>query len=101
MDLSAIREDIDMAARSPEMAKHVALDHGPELIAEIEMLRGERKGLSARLRTAKKDRDRLQARIAAVQALADDLGHGCISCSSATGGDHLADALRDALWGES
>lgn len=36
MDLNAIREDIEMAKRSPEMARHVALDHGPELIAAIE-----------------------------------------------------------------
>ena len=40
-DLDAIAEDIEMAARSPEMARHVALDHGPELIAELKGLRAE------------------------------------------------------------
>ncbi|UAW08563.1 hypothetical protein SEA_MADMEN_86 [Mycobacterium phage MadMen] len=39
LDLDAIRDDIQMAARSPEMARHVALDHGPELVAEVERLR--------------------------------------------------------------
>ncbi|ART68177.1 hypothetical protein BTO20_05880 [Mycobacterium dioxanotrophicus] len=34
-----------MAARSPEMARHVALDHGPELVAEVEKLRGACKTL--------------------------------------------------------
>jgi hypothetical protein len=38
IDLDAIRDDIEMAARSPEMARHVALDHGPELVAEVERL---------------------------------------------------------------
>ena len=41
MNLDAIRDDIEMAARSPEMARHVALDHGPELLAEVERLRME------------------------------------------------------------
>lgn len=40
-DLLAITEDIEMARRSAEMARHVALDHGPELIAEIKALRAE------------------------------------------------------------
>lgn len=40
-DLDAIAEDIAMAERSAEMARHVALDHGPELIAEIKGLRAE------------------------------------------------------------
>lgn len=39
IDLDAIRADIEMAVRSPEMARHVALDHGPELVAEVEHLR--------------------------------------------------------------
>lgn len=38
-DLDAITEDIAMAQRSAEMSRHVALDHGPELIAEIRQLR--------------------------------------------------------------
>lgn len=38
-DLDAIREDVAMAARSAEMARHVALDHTPELLAEVERLR--------------------------------------------------------------
>lgn len=42
IDLEAIREDIALAARSSEMARHVALDHGPELIAEVERLRQQR-----------------------------------------------------------
>ena len=37
-DLDAIAEDIQMAERSAEMARHVALDHAPELIAEIRRL---------------------------------------------------------------
>lgn len=41
VDLNAIAEDIRMAERSAEMARHVALDHGPELIAEIKGLRAE------------------------------------------------------------
>jgi hypothetical protein len=40
-DLDAIAEDIQMAERSAEMARHVALDHAPELIAEIKGLRAE------------------------------------------------------------
>lgn len=39
--LAAINTDIDMARRSPEMAMHVALDHGPQLVAEVERLREE------------------------------------------------------------
>ena len=39
--LAAINADIDMARRSPEMALHVALDHGPQLVAEVERLREE------------------------------------------------------------
>lgn len=31
-DLDAIREDVALAARSAEMARHVALDHAPELL---------------------------------------------------------------------
>mgnify|MGYP000633838069 CR=1 FL=1 len=38
-ELAAIKADIDMARRSPEMAMHVALDHGPQLVAEVERLR--------------------------------------------------------------
>ncbi|TWS25585.1 hypothetical protein FK530_22975 [Tsukamurella conjunctivitidis] len=38
-DLDAIREDVAMAARSAEMARHVALDHAPELLDEVERLR--------------------------------------------------------------
>lgn len=41
LDLDAIREDIEAAERSPEMAKHVALDHGPELLEELDDLRAE------------------------------------------------------------
>jgi hypothetical protein len=40
-DLDAIAEDIAMAKRSAEIARHVALDHGPELISEIKGLRAE------------------------------------------------------------
>lgn len=40
-DLDAIREDVAMAARSAEMARHVALDHTPELLDEMERLRAE------------------------------------------------------------
>lgn len=39
LDIDAISEDIEMAQRSGEMARHVALDHGPELVAEIKRLR--------------------------------------------------------------
>lgn len=39
IDIDAIREDIECAKRSSEMARHVALDHGPELLDEIEKLR--------------------------------------------------------------
>lgn len=38
IDLDAIRGDIEMATRSAEMARHVALDHVPELLTEIERL---------------------------------------------------------------
>lgn len=38
-DLDAIREDVAMAVRSAEMARHVALDHAPELLYEVERLR--------------------------------------------------------------
>ena len=38
VDLDAIRGDIEMATRSAEMARHVALDHAPELLTEIERL---------------------------------------------------------------
>ncbi|AIM51036.1 hypothetical protein SEA_MODRAGONS_92 [Mycobacterium phage Modragons] len=38
LDLDAITEDIGMAERSAEMARHVALDHAPQLIAEIRKL---------------------------------------------------------------
>lgn len=41
-DLDAIREDVALAARSAEMARHVALDHAPELLDEVERLRAER-----------------------------------------------------------
>lgn len=41
-DLDAIREDVALAARSVEMARHVALDHAPELLDEVERLRAER-----------------------------------------------------------
>lgn len=36
--LDAIDEDIGMAARSAEIARHVALDHAPQLVAEIRRL---------------------------------------------------------------
>lgn len=39
LDVDAIADDIEMARRSTEMARHVALDHGPELISEIKRLR--------------------------------------------------------------
>lgn len=42
LDLPAILADIEMARRSPEMAKHVALDHAPELVTEICRLRQPR-----------------------------------------------------------
>lgn len=38
LDLDAISEDVTMAARSPEMARHVALDHAPQLIARVREL---------------------------------------------------------------
>lgn len=42
-----------------------------------------------------------EARLAKVQALRDDLDRrGCLSCSSMTGGDALADYLREALGGD-
>lgn len=41
LNLDAIRDDIEMAARPPEMARHVALDHGPELLAEAARMRLE------------------------------------------------------------
>lgn len=33
--LDAIGDDIRMAERSPEIARHVALDHGPEMLAAL------------------------------------------------------------------
>lgn len=47
-DLDAIREDVAMAARSAEMARHVALDHTPELLDEMERLRAEVERLTPR-----------------------------------------------------
>ena len=38
LDLDAISEDVAMAARSAEMARHVALDHAPHLITRIREL---------------------------------------------------------------
>lgn len=38
VDLDAITSDIELAGRSAEMARHVALDHGPELVAEVRRL---------------------------------------------------------------
>lgn len=43
LDLPAILADIEMAGRSPEMAKHVALDHAPQLVEELLRLRLPRK----------------------------------------------------------
>lgn len=37
-ELDAISEDISMAQRSAEMTRHVALDHAPQLVAEIRRL---------------------------------------------------------------
>lgn len=37
-ELDAISDDIDMAARSAEMARHVALDHAPQLVDEVRRL---------------------------------------------------------------
>lgn len=33
--LDAIGDDIDMAERSPEMARHLALDHGPQMLSSL------------------------------------------------------------------
>lgn len=70
IDLEAIRDDIAMAARSPEMARHVALDHAPELVAEVERLRTERAQWKALWRDdhqtavdALAERDTLQAEL--------------------------------------
>lgn len=40
-DLDAIREDVAMAARSAEMARHVALDHTPVLLDQIKSLKSD------------------------------------------------------------
>lgn len=74
-DLDAIREDVAMAARSPEMARHVALDHAPELLDEIERLRAVIEDRDDALMQAGRDNlDRGQV-IARVKALADTYGY--------------------------
>lgn len=82
-DLDAIREDVALAARSVEMARHVALDHAPELLDELERLRTELKdrrrteletqvlGLSHDLEGAQAERDHYLAIIERVQELCD------------------------------
>ncbi|MGB3301796.1 MAG: hypothetical protein WBA98_03820, partial [Gordonia sp. (in: high G+C Gram-positive bacteria)] len=39
--IAALHEDIELAGRSAEMARHFALDHGPDLLSEIKRLRSE------------------------------------------------------------
>ncbi|AIT14564.1 hypothetical protein SEA_SMURPH_56 [Mycobacterium phage Smurph] len=74
LDLDAIREDVEMATRSPEMARHVALDHAPELVAEVERLREEKLGLeiseSNLVVQLRAENERLRAAIERVETLA-------------------------------
>lgn len=58
-DLNAIREDIRMAERSAEIARHVALDHGPELCDEIAELRATIEARDEELMRAGRDNLRL------------------------------------------
>lgn len=39
LDIGALRDDIELARRSPEMARHFTLDHGPAILDELERLR--------------------------------------------------------------
>ncbi|QKO03260.1 hypothetical protein SEA_AWESOMESAUCE_77 [Mycobacterium phage Awesomesauce] len=75
LNLDAIREDIKMATRSPEMARHVALDHAPELVAEVERLREEKLGLeiseSDLVVQLRAENERLRAAIERVRAVGD------------------------------
>lgn len=41
--------------------------------------------------------DGAQARLVQVLRVIDRLEQGCVSCSSSTGGDHIADMLRKAI----
>lgn len=68
-DLDAIREDVAMAARSAEMARHVALDHAPELLAEIANLREQLEMREDLLLRAGQDNLRLHGIVEKVRSL--------------------------------
>ncbi|AXQ64753.1 hypothetical protein HOV03_gp44 [Gordonia phage Asapag] len=59
INLEAITDDVAMAARSPEMARHVALDHTPHLIARIRELEASTRVIHDKMKLEAEEMKRL------------------------------------------